>query len=65
MSGVVSNAGIQPRLYRSERDDFESAVGSLQWLSGNARPETSALVSLIQRIDLDLFNDLRQAMKHA
>ncbi|CAK0885511.1 unnamed protein product [Prorocentrum cordatum] len=61
--GVMSSTRSSSKLTRSEREDLESAVGSLQWLSGHARPDLSAAVSLVQRTDPEL-NDLRMAMKH-
>ncbi|CAK0888740.1 unnamed protein product, partial [Prorocentrum cordatum] len=61
--GVMSSTRSSSKLTRSEREDLESAVGSLQWLSGHTRPDLSAAVSLVQRTDPEL-NDLRMAMKH-
>ncbi|CAK0894981.1 unnamed protein product [Prorocentrum cordatum] len=60
--GVMSSTRSSSKLTRSEREDLESAVGSLQWLSGHTRPDLSAAVSLVQRTDPEL-NDLRMAMK--
>ena len=42
----MSSTRSSPKLSRSEREDLESAVGSLQWLSGRTRPDLSASVSL-------------------
>ncbi|CAK0901104.1 unnamed protein product [Prorocentrum cordatum] len=61
--GFMASTRSSSKLTRSEREDLESAVGSLQWLSGHTRPDLSAAVSLVQRTDPEL-NDLRMAMKH-